>query len=712
MGDSCRYVHNQIESVRALFLEGGDLTTTYPAEPIDNQLHVDVDRDGASDLPKDTIINQATSTKRVKYFDDNSWHMPLYTLKNPRQIRSLNSESLSTLIGSGITAWRSELFSPHQTIAQLFELDDSPLAQIPYEQIFNFTNVVMDTIQSIRDADWAVTNEYSYLWERGVWVTNAYHRFQVALNELTNYAEGLHSLLMGRLSPHVLDSYTAERAIGHLTSTLLAHGLKPSISQLAEVYQLPVSVLAFRDGRVEVLVHVPAHRVAARKLQVLQYIPSPIKLADHRYIVPDPAHKVLVVNDDKTLFREMDLSELAMCDHEFGSWYCDHANYLTGRVASSCIQGLFLSNPQQVIDACRVSIIDPVNSLVQLGSNDFLLYHREMQKIEISCPKTPKESLAFSGLRQITLPAGCYASSGDFAFEGTLATESERLCISKQPLDLSSHFNGTLFKDSELDMALAEMNSVVKEEGQAVSFQRLQKLTSERYWERVYSWLYGALALLTALYSVITSLWWGTPLRSVVRKLKGRFSNRPPRPMPRFREEIPLRRGDDDDDQGGEEVTFSPAQLRRLTALGTLPTPAPRTSTNYPSPASPRSILKRSPSYNERLRSSGERTSSFRKAPSTTDLENTMLEVENHLNKMKNLVKTTCSVYGSTRSLRSVGFERGEPSKYLLTRSDSSTEDEGNEMEEETDKEEIERMEEEKKMKTEKKLEKERKSEN
>ena len=644
LDESCRHVYNLVESVRAIYMEGGELVTKYQNEPVDNPIFIDLDNNNISDYKSDQWLHQPDSARRTWDGESSSW----YKFKSHRSTRSLSPQAITSLVNSGVTAWRSGLFRPQQTIAQIYDLENAPVAQVAGKRRFNFTSMVRDTLQSMYEAD---KDDKWWNWPRSLVMITAMNRLQIAIHELTNFIHALLKLSRGELSPFLLDPHSAEKAIQDLKSTLKVIGLEPSITQLSEFYLLPSSLMAFRVGVIDVLVHVPAHRSPIRRLKVLQYIPSPVKLADHRYIVPDPAHKILIANSDNTLFREMDLSDLALCDHEYGSWHCDHANYLTGKNSKSCLQGLYLSNPKHVLDSCRVSVVDPENFLIQLSFNDFLLYHRLEQKVEIKCFHEKRKGweppLVFSGLRHITLPAGCSASSGDFSFEGTLATEREQLKITKTPLDLSPFFNGTLYKDSELDKAFAQLRTMVKEEGQAVSFHRLQKLTDKRYWEKVYAWLYGVLALFTAIYSVASSVWWGTPLRRTVEQLQANRRDRLREDLPTSREEAaPLR--DDSEDEGGfcqpfSPQPFSPFVARHMSMTGGA---SPRVGT--PLTPNVRGILRKhsmqtpttvpvEPMYYSRPDTQA--NPPLQKSPSLLSLERLRYEMEGQYHRVKSMLE-------------------------------------------------------------------------
>ena len=665
-------MYGLVESVRALFLEGGDIEVQYPKEPIANPVRVDWNRDGLLDHEEDVIPVQARSKNRIKSFNkDHESYSPTYNLPAPiyrqrlalekaanltgskRFKRSLGSTVLSQLVRGGITAWRSELFSPHQTISQVFGVGGLPVAKVPYGPQLNFTLLIEDVVRAIWATGVGIKEDQAF---RLTWLAPALDRMRGAMDQLENYVSGLHDLMHGQISPFLVNPNLAEQGLNLLESTLGSHGLEASITQLAEFYKLPTSLIAFRTGTVELLVHVPAHRSSTRLLSILQYIPSPIKLADHRYVVPHPAHQILVVSSDKTLFREMDLSELSLCEKEDEIWHCDHANYLQGQDPHSCLQALYLSDPQRVVKSCRVNFVEPANSLIQLNFNNFLLFHNTPQSLDIECPKKDKKPVTFSGLRQITLPAGCLATSGSFSFEGTLATEREHLRVTKKPLDLSIAFNSSIVKDSEIDHALAAMDTMVKEEGRPISFRHIEKLTTERYWDRVYSALYMTLAIITAIYSLLSSLWWGTSLPERVDRIRRRERASSPEDDPDtpFEPEVVPLRGFDSGSDGG---FISPRSVRKDKPTG-CPAPMPRYNRNYNIREG--GILRSSSTATNGSYPMIPPLNSYNHYPSELDVDKVKKQVEKE--------------YPSTVMMdanRSVGDSeeiRGEPSKYDFAR--------------------------------------------
>ena len=260
--------------------------------------------------------------------------------------------------------------------------------------------------------------------------------FEAIEHEVDRIQEGLHALADHRLSPSLVRTRGIANAVIRLKRKTEAQGLSLLLERVEDIFRLQTSFISFENGTVRIFVHLPAYQENTL-LDLYQLVPSPIAIGGDRYLIPKPEGEILAVNAARNLFRVLQRADLGQCHRLRDVFYCDTKNFYDKRADSSCLVGLFLNNPSEIMEHCRFEVSKVEDFVVQLGPNQFLLFQSSNTNVERRCGDN-LSSASFHGLREVTVDPGCQVTSRSFVFAGATSLFSEPFTITNRLGNLST----------------------------------------------------------------------------------------------------------------------------------------------------------------------------------------------------------------------------------------------------------------------------------
>ena len=161
--------------------------------------------------------------------------------------------------------------------------------------------------------------------------------------------DGLGSLTMHQLSPRLLGPTELKKAILKIARRVERNGYVLGIKEIDDLYKLPVSHLAFRNGTVILFVHIPIKRTE-QPLSVFQYLNAPFKFQNDSVAVPILKERYLMIDDDSSSYKSITPEMFALCQLSESKVNCpDDGVYHTSE-NMDCLAALFMRRNKPVYE--------------------------------------------------------------------------------------------------------------------------------------------------------------------------------------------------------------------------------------------------------------------------------------------------------------------------------------------------------------------------
>ena len=109
---------------------------------------------------------------------------------------------------------------------------------------------------------------------------NLEHQVQLLLHsfrfELSDFLQGMMSLMENRLSPLIVSPEALISAFNHLASNARKRNLLPSNKDPGILFQVPVSTLSDNEGKLYAVIHLPLY--SGSTLKLYRHVPAPFFL--------------------------------------------------------------------------------------------------------------------------------------------------------------------------------------------------------------------------------------------------------------------------------------------------------------------------------------------------------------------------------------------------------------------------------------------------
>ena len=332
----------------------------------------------------------------------------------------------------------------------------------------------------------------------------------IVLDEIEQSVQSVVALTTGHLPPSMVTPINLEAGLQAIRHKLNLNESAFLPESRNEIYQLPSSYLALNNRTVIILIHLPFCR-EEDMMKAYRYIPSPLQLTPHHYLIPYPRHEIISVASDSSKYRLMSAGEFADCAKVNRISYCAYDNYYYTSRGDDCLYNLFTNNATGISESCPVTTAPADDFLVQLGLVEFLLYHKEEEYVNLTCGTKAVDSAKFSGLRRISLPPGCQGRSSAVSFFGSPSLDLSPYTVRYHVLNLTSAFpDFNLTDEAQLNELVSSLDRMTTLSGstKGVRLTALRSAINEARVETHYQRAIWVLGTIVTTVGLIACCYW------------------------------------------------------------------------------------------------------------------------------------------------------------------------------------------------------------
>ena len=240
-----------------------------------------------------------------------------------------------------------------------------------------------------------------------------------------------HLIIHHRLAPGIVQPSTIRDKLRQLEAKAEEKGMRLTIREPQDLYQMECSFGTFSSGILRIIVHIPVQR-GEDTFHVFKYLPVPFPVRGSNTFgqATTELGRMIAVSEDRSRWFEPTQMEMDGCLRLRGYHLCSAVSQLRGRAYPSCLWGLFLGNQQMIVGQCQISAAPRHPEVWARGDNSFLVWHPEEEEFRVECQKNQRAATRFQGVRKVTLKKGCSGSNSVLSVFGsarTVFTESHTL---------------------------------------------------------------------------------------------------------------------------------------------------------------------------------------------------------------------------------------------------------------------------------------------
>ena len=146
--------------------------------------------------------------------------------------------------------------------------------------------------------------------------------------ELTDFLQGVTSLMENRLSPLIISLESLNSAFGMLTSNARKHNLVPLGEDPGTLFQVPVSTLCDNVANLYAVIHLPLYQGST--LQLYIHAPAPFFLEDTSIIMDiNSLADFLALDTHDMMGQQMNASEFQLSKRFSTVYHCPYMKLLS-----------------------------------------------------------------------------------------------------------------------------------------------------------------------------------------------------------------------------------------------------------------------------------------------------------------------------------------------------------------------------------------------
>ena len=225
---------------------------------------------------------------------------------------------------------------------------------------------------------------------------------------------GLFTLLNnGRLHPNLVSWTKLSEGIDNLKKEALKRSKKLILEHPSDVYQLKTDFVAFNNGMIAILVHIPV--ASQNKFKLYKYVSTPTFNEKYQFLV-DTSSQFLAVNEDTTLYTV--LKDLNGCTYNRDTAICNKINILhkSGK-GKNCLFDLYNNDLKSAAQTCKYRVGRPQNYAVRLSDKEIFVFYPNNTALTTKCHGDTSRKMYAQGANILTLDPGCRVHSTDFVFK-------------------------------------------------------------------------------------------------------------------------------------------------------------------------------------------------------------------------------------------------------------------------------------------------------
>ena len=268
--------------------------------------------------------------------------------------------------------------------------------------------------------------------------------FQAQTIQLIPFTRALESVMIHRkLSPGLLAPHALIDKLDHLRIQTEKKDLRLVSMNEIDLFQFPLSFASFASGIMKIVVHVP---VTSRHLtfDVFRVLTAPVEIEKQFYeVLVGETH--LAVSADRQSYFPISTADFYDCLALADKKVCTRQRTIRRRAYPSCGWGVFISDPDMVLQTCRVAKAGAGEQAFYLGNSKFLLFHPVKGEAKLMCNNEVRDTVFFAGFFTVTVPAFCKVISNCYTLFGSGRVARVHAHVKVAPLSFStsnfSHFH-------------------------------------------------------------------------------------------------------------------------------------------------------------------------------------------------------------------------------------------------------------------------------
>ena len=281
--------------------------------------------------------------------------------------------------------------------------------------------------------------------------------------ELTDFLQGVTSLMENRLSPLIISPESLISAFDMLTSNARKHNLIPSgedpgiLFSSASFHCFVITIL-YIVGNLYAVIHLPMY--SGSTLQLYRHVPAPFFLEDTSIIldIESPA-EFLALDTHGMMGRQMTASEFQLCKRFSTVYHCPHMNLLSKNLTSLCLYNLFTQNADNIERTCTVRVKKMHSHAIQISTSLYRLMTSEPTQLVVECDSGTNIT-TIQGVHLLQLTEECAkASTAEYLFVRTPDMIGYHEIIRLPLLSQAKEWLGTIAKEVDLMAGLSAIDT-------------------------------------------------------------------------------------------------------------------------------------------------------------------------------------------------------------------------------------------------------------
>ena len=382
------------------------------------------------------------------------------TVKPRRRTRSATAIAAAFM---GLASFGTSMFNTAQMaqlksdIGQTEENQKLIIEQLKEQdlRIHNITEFIENQF-----SEWQTQVKESVTLTRKQAMDNLEHQVQLLLHsfrfELSDFLQGMMSLMENRLSPLIVSPEALISAFDHLASNARKRNLLPSNEDPGILFQVPVSTLSDNEGNLYAVVHLPLYLGSTLKLY--RHVPAPFFLGNTSVIldVESPA-EYLALDTHGLVGKQMTSSEFQLCKKISAVYHCPNMNLLSKNLTNLCLYNLYSQSASNIERTCNVRVKRMHSHAIQISTSLYRIMTSEPTQLIVEC-KTETNITSIQGIHLLQLTEECpKASTSEYLFVRAPDMIGYHEIIRLPLLSQAKEWLGTIAKEVDLTNGLKEI---------------------------------------------------------------------------------------------------------------------------------------------------------------------------------------------------------------------------------------------------------------
>ena len=370
------------------------------------------------------------------------------------------------LLAAGVIGYGGYLMGQKAVASMSINAQTNPATIISLKKHEKRLNIDEQDIQKLKDvvSQLAAAEEQSH---KDILELQLLHKVENILTKLHweyfTLTLGLEKLRNGQLSSYLIKPKALQESIRKFRQNLKIIDIHTILTDINEVYKCDTSYLVFKNATIRSVTHIPIYKPDSL-MTIFKFHPLPLKIHDH-LMTFDPSVTYLAVSKNNSVYRPLTNVDLANCRTIHHLKFCKDGNFFYKSGHNSCIRSLYQGHEQDILNYCPVKFGPETNAMIRLNNEKVVIYHKEVENIQISCSmgNPASDSISFQGFKQFTIFPGCRLQSQHFVLDGVTNTYSIPQDIHVQLPDFN-RLEDFKSLQSHLNISLDELNSITSQQ--------------------------------------------------------------------------------------------------------------------------------------------------------------------------------------------------------------------------------------------------------